>query len=167
MNITHPDPLHPNGARVRDALRSAGSSADIVETVEASPTAAAAAAQLDVEVAQIANSLIFDADGQPVLILTSGAHRVDTDHVARVIGAHSLQRASATFVREATGQPIGGVAPLGHPHPVRTYIDVALGQWPVIWAAGGHPHYVFATSFDELRRLTGALEISVVVSDGQ
>ncbi len=165
MNVGHPNPLHPNGVRVRDALRAAGSAAEIVATGEPSPTAAAAAAQLDVEVGQIANSLVFDADGEPVLILTSGAHRVDTDHVARMIGAQSLQRATATFVRDATGQPIGGVAPLGHPRPVRTYIDVALERWPVVWAAGGHPHYVFATTFDELVRVTGAHVLSVVATD--
>ena len=161
LKITSPDPLHPNGARVLAALREEGSDAVIVETLEPSPTALAAAAQLDITVGQVANSLVFDAEGEPVLILTSGAHRVDTDHVAMVIGVSSLKRASAEFVRAATGQPIGGVAPLGHPRPIRTYLDLALAEFSEVWAAGGHPHYVFRTSFEELLRITHATPISV------
>src|SRR6185312_2098454 len=98
-------------------------------------TAVAAAQALGVEVGQIANSLIFDADGEPLLVLTSGAHRVDTARLAAELGVDKLKRATPEFVREHTGQPIGGVAPVGHPRPVRTLLDRALRRYDVIWAA--------------------------------
>ena len=124
-------------------------------------TAALAAAALGCEVGAIANSLLFDADGEPVLILTSGAHRVDTAAVAERIGAGSLRRATPEFVKEHTGQVIGGVSPLGHPHPVPTYLDPWLQKYDVVWAAAGHPAAVFSTTYDELVALTGAVEIEV------
>ena len=95
------------------------------------------AAALGVEVGQIANSLVFDADGAPLLVLTSGAHRVDTGKVAALIGAAVVKRAKPEFVRAATGQVIGGVAPVGHPAPLRTLVDTALREFDVVWAAGG------------------------------
>ncbi len=122
---------------------------------DAVTTAAAAAAALGVEVGQIANSLVFDADGAPLLVLTSGAHRVDTGKVAALIGAERVRRASPDFVRAATGQAIGGVAPVGHPAPLRTLVDRALEQYDEVWAAGGIPHAVFPTTFAELVRVTG------------
>jgi prolyl-tRNA editing enzyme YbaK/EbsC (Cys-tRNA(Pro) deacylase) len=124
-------------------------------------TAVAAAAALNVQVGQIANSLVFDADGQPLLVLTSGAHRVDTAKVAALIGAGELRRATPDFVRSRTGQPIGGVAPLGHPKPVRTIVDSALAQYPEIWAAGGIPHAVFPTTYAELVRITAGTAADV------
>ncbi|MEN3307483.1 MAG: hypothetical protein V7603_3685, partial [Micromonosporaceae bacterium] len=124
-------------------------------------TAVAAAAALNVQVGQIANSLIFDADGQPLLVLTSGAHRVDTAKVAALIGATALRRATPDFVRTYTGQPIGGVAPLGHPKPVRTLVDAALAQYTEVWAAGGIPHAVFPTTYDELVRITAGTPADV------
>lgn len=157
------DVLHPNGVKVRDALRAAGVDTDIVETLEGSPTAATAAAQLDIEVGQVCNSLVFNADGAPLLILASGGHKVDLDRVAAELGFESIHRPDADFVREFTGQPIGGVAPLGHPQPVRTIVDTHLSTWDVVWAAGGHPHYVFPTSFDELVRITGGEPLDVGV----
>jgi prolyl-tRNA editing enzyme YbaK/EbsC (Cys-tRNA(Pro) deacylase) len=155
--------MHPNGVRVLDALRAAGVSADIVETLEGSPTAATAAAQLDIEVGQVCNSLLFNADGGPLLILASGGHKVDVDRVAKGLGFESIHRPDADFVREHTGQPIGGVAPVGHPSPVRTIVDTHLATWEVVWAAGGHPHYVFPTSFDQLVRITGGDPLDVGV----
>lgn len=128
---------------------------------EAAPTAATAAAQLGCEVGAIANSLVFDADGAPLLVLTSGAHRVDTDLVAALIGVRKVRRATPEFVREHTGHPIGGVAPIGHPAPVRTLVDTWLGKHPVVWAAAGHPHTVFPTTFDELVSLTGGTPADV------
>ncbi|MFM2411919.1 MAG: hypothetical protein RLZZ587_252 [Actinomycetota bacterium] len=157
------DVLHPNGVKVRDALRAAGVDTEIVETLEGSPTAATAAAQLDIEVGQVCNSLVFNADGTPLLILASGGHKVDLDRVASELGFDSIHRPDADFVREFTGQPIGGVAPLGHPRPVRTIVDTHLATWDVVWAAGGHPHYVFPTSFDELVRMTGGEPLDVGV----
>ncbi len=124
-------------------------------------TAQAAAQSIGCEVGAIANSLIFDADGAPVLILTSGAHRVDTVSTAATIGVAALGRAGPDFVREHTGQTIGGVAPVGHPRPIPTFLDKALAAYPQIWAAAGHSHTVFCTTYDELRALTGATEIDV------
>lgn len=157
--------MHPNGVAVQNALRRAGVNTDIVETLEGSPTAATAAAQLDIEVGQVCNSLVFNADGGPLLILASGGHKVDVHRVASALGFESIHRPDADFVREYTGQPIGGVAPLGHPAPVRTIVDTFLGNWSVVWAAGGHPHYVFPTSFEELLRITGGEPLDVGVRD--
>lgn len=148
------DATHPNVARVQTALRTGGAAGEIRILVEAAPTAAAAAAQLGVDVGAIANSLVFAADGEPLLVLTSGAHRVDTAFLGERLGAR-VRRADAELVRAATGQPIGGVAPVGHPAPVRTLVDVALAAYPVVWAAGGVPHAVFPTTYDELLGVTG------------
>ncbi|MDG4832185.1 YbaK/EbsC family protein [Solwaraspora sp. WMMD1047] len=137
-----------------DARDGAGSPSQVRVLPDAVHTAAAAAAALGVEVGQIANSLIFDADGEPLLVLTSGAHRVDTARVAADLGVTALRRATPEFVREHTGQPIGGVAPLGHPKPVRTLVDTALAGYDVVWAAGGVPRAVFPTSYTELLRIT-------------
>src|SRR4029450_2837419 len=114
-----------------------------------------AAEALGVQVGQIANSLIFDIDGEPLLVLTSGAHRVDTAKVAAGLGVAKLKRATPEFVREHTGQAIGGVAPVGHPKPVRTLVDTALAQYDNVWAAGGVPRAVFAVTYAELARGTG------------
>ena len=124
------------------------------ELPEPAPTAATAAAQLGCAVGAIANSLVFSADGSAVLIMTSGAHRVDTAKAAAVLGMTAVRRADADSVRAWTGQPIGGVAPVGHPRPIRTLVDSWLARHEVIWAAGGHPHTVFPTSYDELLRIT-------------
>ncbi len=124
-------------------------------------TAALAAAALGCEVGAIANSLLFDADGQPVLILTSGAHRVDTDKVSADLGLGALKRATPEFVREHTGQAIGGVSPIAHPAPVPTYLDTWLQTYDVVWAAAGHPAAVFSTSHAELAAMTGAPTIEV------
>ncbi len=146
--------VHPNTERVAAALAAKGASGRIVELAESAPTAQAAADLLGCEVGAIANSLVFDADGIPLLVMTSGAHRVDVERVAALVGAAKVKRATPEFVRAATGQPIGGVAPVGHPAPLRTLVDVWLEKHPVVWAAGGHPHTVFPTTYDELLRLT-------------
>ncbi|GAA2100162.1 YbaK/EbsC family protein [Actinomadura alba] len=147
--------MHANAALVATFLQASGVAGEVRALPEAAPTAAAAAAQLGCEVGAIANSLIFSADGAPLLVLTSGAHRVDTTKVARLVGAQKVERATPEFVREATGQPIGGVAPVGHPRPIRTLVDTWLDKWDVVWAAAGHPHTIFPTSYGELLRLTG------------
>ncbi len=118
--------LHPNAVTVAQALAGLGVAGTVRELAEAAPTAATAAAQLGVTVGAIANSLVFDADGQPLLVLTSGAHRADTLALAGLVGASQVKRATPEFVRQHTGQPIGGVAPVGHPHPLRTVVDVEL-----------------------------------------
>lgn len=152
---------HPNVKLVADALTAAGASGEIKILDEAVPTAAAAAAELGCEVGAIANSLIFNADGAPVLILTSGAHRVDTAKVAAELGIGKLKRATPEFVKEHTGQSIGGVAPVGHPQPVRTLVDSTLDQYEVVWAAAGIPHSVFPTTYKELLRLTNGTAAAV------
>ncbi len=153
--------LHPNVIAVQQRLEAAGSGSRILLLDEGVHTAAAAAQALGVEVGQIANSLIFEVDGEPLLVLTSGAHRVDTAKVAAGLGVAKLKRATPEFVREHTGQPIGGVAPLGHPHPVRTLLDRTLAGYDVIWAAGGVPQAVFPIAYAELLRITGADEVDV------
>ena len=159
---------HPSIVRVRTALEAGGVDSVVVVLDEHARTAAAAADQIGVTVAQIANSLIFalpavdHAAPEPLLVLTSGAHRVDTRKVADLIGVERLDRADATFVRDRTGFAIGGVAPVGHSTPVRTLIDVSLAQHAEIWAAAGHPRSIFRTSYAELLRLTGGSPVEVV-----
>ncbi len=153
--------MHPNTRAVQTALLEAGGSGEIQELSASTRTAAEAAHALGCEVGAIANSLIFVADTDPVLVLASGSHRVDTDRLAEQIGATRIHRATADQVREATGQPIGGVSPLGHPAPLPTYIDVALAGYRELWAAAGTPHAVFSTSYDELRRICRARPVTV------
>ncbi len=152
---------HPSVTSFRAEHARRGGAGDVVILPESVHTAALAAQALGCEVGAIANSLLFDAAGAPVLILTSGAHRVDTHKVARTIGSPPLRRASADFVRDSTGQVIGGVSPIAHPAPVPTWIDAWLRRYDVIWAAAGHPAAVFSTTFAELVSLTGATEIDV------
>ena len=148
--------MHPNCVAVDAVLESAGLDGRVRILADAAPTAAAAAAQVGVEVGAIANSLIFaTAENEPLLVMTSGAHRVDTAKVAALVGTAELRRADADFVYRHTGQRIGGVAPVAHPAPIRTLVDLELAGYPQIWAAGGIPHAVFPTTFDELVRLTG------------
>jgi prolyl-tRNA editing enzyme YbaK/EbsC (Cys-tRNA(Pro) deacylase) len=153
--MTTPADLHPRSRLVHDALRAAGIDGEIVVLPDAASTAALAAAALGVEVGAIANSLVFWSDGEPLLVMTSGAHRVDTAALAARLGRTSIVRATVEQVREATGQAIGGVAPTGHPAPLTTVVDEALAAFPEVWAAGGTPHTVFPLTYDELVRLTG------------
>lgn len=155
------DPEPAAVARFKQAHTAAGGGGRVVILPDSVHTAALAAEALGCEVGAIANSLVFDAAGSPVLILTSGAHRVDTEATADRIGVPELRRASADFVRRHTGQVIGGVSPLGHPGPVPTWLDVALQKYDEIWAAAGHPAAVFSTTYDELREMTGAAEVEV------
>ena len=157
--------MHANTTAVAMALAEAGAGGEIRELTESARTAAEAASALGCDVAAIANSLVFMADAEPVLILTSGGHRVDTGHVAGQLGVGALRRATPEQVRAATGQPIGGVAPVGHPSPVRTLVDTALAAHPAVWAAGGTPHTVFPTSYPELLRICSA-EAITVTSEG-
>jgi prolyl-tRNA editing enzyme YbaK/EbsC (Cys-tRNA(Pro) deacylase) len=149
---------------VRESLARLGAQGEVRRLDDSARTAKEAAAALGIEVGQIASSLVFLADGEPVLVIASGGHRVDTDRLSAVLGGATITKANADDVRSATGFAIGGVAPVGHPEPLRTIIDVALAQYDVVWAAGGHPHYVFPTSYDELLGITGgeAAEIGTV-----
>ena len=156
-----PDPEPAAVTRFKVAHSAQGGGGRVVILPDTVHTAVLAAEALGCEVGAIANSLLFDAAGSPVLILTSGAHRVDTAATASRIGVPTLKRATPEFVREHTGQAIGGVSPLGHPSPVATWIDVALQQYDEIWAAAGHPAAVFSTTYDELLAMTGATEVEV------
>ena len=140
---------------VHEALRAAGIAGEIVVLPDAASTAALAASALGVEVGAIANSLVFWSDDAPLLVMTSGAHRVDTTALAERLGRGDIRRATPDQVREATGQAIGGVAPTGHPAPLVTIVDEALAAYSEIWAAGGTPHTVFPLTYNELVRLTG------------
>ncbi len=152
---------HPAVERFRTELDRRGGTGRVVILPDTVHTAALAAAALSCEVGAIANSLLFEAAGSPVLVLTSGAHRVDTDKVAATIGTPSLRRAQPEFVRHHTGQVIGGVSPIGHPAPLPTYVDRWLRRHDVLWAAAGHPAAVFSTTYDELVVMTEAREIDV------
>ncbi|MBF4763798.1 YbaK/EbsC family protein [Nocardioides islandensis] len=148
-------------ARFRDEHAARGGAGEIVILPESVHTAALAAAALGCEVGAIANSLLFDAGGSPVLILTSGSHRVDTQLTSARIGVAGLKRGTPEFVREHTGQVIGGVSPIGHPSPIPTYLDIQLGEYDIVWAAAGHPAAVYSTTYDELLAMTDATEIEV------
>ena len=145
---------HPAITSFRDELNRRGGTGEVVILPDSAHTAALAAAALGCEVGAIANSLLFDAEGSPVLILTSGAHRVDTEWLGARLGG-TIARASKETVRAATGQVIGGVAPLGHPAPVRTVVDTELDRYEQVWAAAGHARTVYPTSFAQLVRVTG------------
>ena len=154
-------PVHPRVAEVARLLDDAGSSGDVRVLPAEVRTAAAAAAALGVPVGAIVNSLLFDVSGTPLLVLTSGAHRVDEPRLAAFLGVPSVVRADAAFVRRHTGQPIGGVAPIGHPHPIRTLVDVELARHEQVWAAAGHPSAVFPTDYPELLHLTAGTATEV------
>jgi prolyl-tRNA editing enzyme YbaK/EbsC (Cys-tRNA(Pro) deacylase) len=158
--------LHPNAVRIQSALVAAGATGEVRMLDESARTAAEAAAALGVEIGQITNSLIFVADGEPLLVLTSGRHRVDTARVAELVGVAKVGRADADFVREHTGVAIGGVSPIGHPRPLRTLVDVALDDYDVVWAAAGHTHAVFPTTFEELVTITNGTPAQVGVQPG-
>ena len=142
---------------------------------ESARSAAEAAAALGIEKGQIASSIVFKLpDGRPLLVITSGAHRVDTELVARELGVEKLHRADAEFIKSASGISIGGVSPFGwkddgtlaNPAPL-ILIDLALEAFDVVWAAAGHPHAVFPTTFEELRRPTGARPMIVSTDDNK
>jgi prolyl-tRNA editing enzyme YbaK/EbsC (Cys-tRNA(Pro) deacylase) len=153
--------VHESARRVARELAALGAPGQVLELPEPAPTAATAAAQLGCAVGAIANSLVFDADGEPLLVLTSGAHRVNTAKVAAELGVGTLRRAAPDFVYASTGQRIGGVAPVGHPRRITTLVDTALRGYDTVWAAAGHPHAVFPTSFDELVRITSGRAMDV------
>lgn len=154
------DTSHSAVQAVERELRSHGIDGEVRWLDDATPTAAAAAEAIGIDVGAIANSLVFTLDGEPVLVMTSGGHRVDTGYLGEQLGG-TLKRASAETVREATGQVIGGVAPTGHPRPLHTWVDVALDAYPEVWAAAGHPHTVFPLSYAQLVELTGGVEVAV------
>jgi len=153
--------VHPNAQAVAEVLVRVAPETQVRELPASTRTAAEAAAALGCEVGAIANSLVFMAGEEPVLVLASGAHRVDLGRVATTVGLPPLRRATPDQVRLATGQPIGGVSPVGHPAPLRTLVDVALEAHPVVWAAAGTPHAVFASTFQRLVEITAGRAVAV------
>lgn len=152
-----PEPV----ARVKQALIALGAEDTITVFDSTVPTAAAAASALGCEVAAITNSLVFDLEGAPLLILASGAARVDVGKVAARLGTGRIRRASPDFVLHHTGQEVGGVAPVGHPEKIQTLLDESLKLHAVLWAGAGDHHSMFSISYDELQRITEAEEMPV------
>jgi prolyl-tRNA editing enzyme YbaK/EbsC (Cys-tRNA(Pro) deacylase) len=144
--------------RVVAAKEKFGISGQIKVLTETAKSAAEAAAGLGIEVGQIASSIIFKLpNNSPLLVITSGRHRVDTELVAGNLGIEKLERVDADYVKENSGFSIGGVSPLGWiSKPEIILIDEALSDYHVVWAAAGHPHAVYPTTYDELIQCTGA-----------
>ena len=143
--------------RVIAALAEHGLIGEVNVLSDSARTAQEAATALGIEVGQIASSLIFKLpDESPLLVITSGRHRVDTDLVAKNLGIEKLGRVDADYVKEKSGFSIGGVAPIGWVSPATILIDQALNDYEVVWAAAGHPHAVYPTTFAELLECTGA-----------
>ena len=154
--------LSSSAQRVQDALENLGLRLQVVELPDSARTAAEAAQAIGCTVGQIAKSLIFKTKntGRPVLVITSGANRVDKKKISQVLG-EKIGKADADFVRQHTGFSIGGVSPVGHLHELTTFIDEDLLEHEEIWAAAGTPHAVFRLTGDELVRATGGEVISV------
>ncbi len=155
--------------RITAEMHTRGINGEVTILSESARSAAEAAAALGIEVGQIASSIVFKLpDGRPLLVITSGAHRVDTALVAASIGVEELHRADADFVKSASGISIGGVSPFGwqhdgslaNPEPV-VLIDEALAAFDLVWAAAGHPHAVFPTTYEELIKSTNAQPLIV------
>ena len=149
--------------RFKEAADSLGVTGEISILAETARTAIDAANGLGIEVGQIASSLIFKLpSGNPLLIITSGRHRVDTDLVAKNLDIPELGRADANYVKEVSGYSVGGVSPIGWiTTPEITLIDQALNDYEIVWAASGHPHAVYPTSYTELIACTGATPMVV------
>lgn len=147
---------------MQQALAALGCEGRLLQLPRPARTAADAAAAVGCEVGQIVKSLVFAVRGRgmPLLVLTSGANRVDVATLADVVG-DSLDKANAEFVRTHTGFAIGGVAPVGHTSALTTLIDEDLMTWQHVWAAGGHPNTVFSLAPQELARITGGRIVRV------
>ena len=144
--------------RVVAAMETVSIKGEIKVLTETAKSAAEAAAGLGILVGQIASSIIFKLpDQSPLLVITSGRHRVDTELVASKLGVEKLERVDADYVKESSGFSIGGVSPLGWiSKPEIILIDEALNDYDVVWAAAGHPHAVYPTTYNELITCTGA-----------
>lgn len=159
-----PPPRHPNAQRVQSALAAAGSKARVLELTQSTRTSADAAEALGVEVGQIAKSLVFLADGEAVVVVASGADRVDTAALGRALDDRPITRADAEAVRAATGYAIGGVSPVGLPPGLPVLVERALDRYDAVYAAAGTPNALFPTSYAELLRITGGSPSDVRVS---
>jgi prolyl-tRNA editing enzyme YbaK/EbsC (Cys-tRNA(Pro) deacylase) len=153
--------LHPSARAVADRLVAAGAAGPFLEFRESTKTAADAASALECEVGAIASCLVFVLDGEPVVILKSGAFRVDLARFTSLVGGTETRRATPDEVRAATGQPIGGVSPVNWPGDLRVFIDDSLANYEQLWAACGTPNAVFATDYEELVALINATPITL------
>ncbi|MFE3518439.1 YbaK/EbsC family protein [Streptomyces sp. NPDC059166] len=149
---------HP---RFAEALRELGLQVEVRRFPDATRTAVEAAAAIGCELSQIVKSLIFEADGAPVLVLMDGSSRVDVERVRDELGAEKVTRARADLVRETTGYAIGGVPPFGHRTRTRVLADRGLLAHEEVWAAAGHPHAVFRTAPGTLVELAGGTLVDV------
>jgi prolyl-tRNA editing enzyme YbaK/EbsC (Cys-tRNA(Pro) deacylase) len=148
--------------RVAQALIDHQMAGQIKVLTDSARSAAEAASALGIEVGQIASSILFKMpDDSPLLVITSGRHRVDTELVAKNLNLSALGRVDADYVKEKSGFSIGGVAPIGWLNPATIIIDEALNDYEIVWAAAGHPHAVFPTTFSELAKITKAQSMSV------
>ena len=154
--------LKPAAQRVQDALSDKGLDSQVRHMPQATRSAEEAAAACGCSVGQIVKSLVFRgaASGKPYLLLVSGANRVNQEGVAQVLG-EALRRPDANDVRDLTGFAIGGIPPLGHKTPLATYLDAALLDYALVWAAAGTPDAVFPIAPDRLAAATGASIICV------
>lgn len=154
--------LSPSARKVQDTLRALGFDLTVIEHAESTRTAQEAAERVGVTLGQIVKSLIFKgkASGKPILVLTSGANRVDEKRVKAYAG-EKIERADANFVREVTGYAIGGVPPIAHAQPMETYLDEDLLQYDLIWAAAGTPNAVFELTPGDLQKMTGGKVASI------
>ena len=144
--------LSAKAKHVQGTLRALGLDVHVVKLAGSTRTAAEAASAVGCTVGQIVKSLVFRAGEGPILVLASGANFVDEERLAALVGT-PIKRARADFVRQYTGYAIGGVAPVGHPQPIRTFVDEDLLQYEEVWAAAGGPFTVFACSPDFLASL--------------
>ena len=147
----------PSVIRVTALLKEFGCSGEVTILSDSARTALDAANALSIEVGQVASSIVFQLpNGNPLLVITSGRHRVNTELVAKNLSVEKLHRADANFVKNSSGFSIGGVSPVGWLQPATVVIDEALNDYEVVWAAAGHPYSVYPTTFSELLRVTGA-----------
>ncbi len=148
---------NPSVIRVIARLKELGIGGGVTHLADSARSAQEAADALGILVGQVASSIVFKLpDASPLLVITSGRHRVDTELVARELGVEKLHRADADYVKESSGFSIGGVSPVGWVNEATIIIDLALNDYDVIWAAAGHPHTVFPTTYAELLSATRA-----------
>ncbi len=148
---------NPNVQRVENRLKELGVVGEVKALSDSARTAQEAADALGILVGQVASSIVFKLpDDSPLLVITSGRHRVDTTLVAQGLGVEKLHRVDADYVKEQSGFSIGGVSPVGWINKATILIDQALNEYEVVWAAAGHPHAVYPTNFSELIACTNA-----------
>ena len=153
---------NPSVQRVSAKLKELGIKGEVHVLSDSARTAQEAADALGILVGQVASSIVFKLDDDsPLLVITSGRHRVDTKLVAEKLGIAKLHRVDADYVKEKSGFSIGGVSPVGWINPATILIDEALNDYEVVWAAAGHPHSVYPTTFAELIQATGAKPLVV------